>query len=391
VAAIDPAASLRALFAACAALHTAPADAQSSGDADRVSLRLHDYAEASFSGPHLGAAERYQVQTAQAGVALTVRGGFVLDVNALAERMSGASPWFVLPDAQGRPLQVLSGASIADHRRELAVALGSPRGAARRHTLHAQVSDEDDYHAVALGYEQAHALDGQRTLTFGVRLSDDRIEPTDARLYDRIERADKHSAAAFAAATLVLDRNRQLQVGASLEHADGYLSDPYKQVLVDATLQRDARPGSRLQGAVSWRYRQALRDGRSALHLDYRLSQDDWGVRAHALEAAWIGEFGDTLEFGPRLRYYSQDAARFYAPFFVVARADGHASCDYRLGRFGAFSLGVDLTQHFGDIRLRLSAEHYRSATDYALGGRAEPVPGLVDYTRLSLGLDWMF
>lgn len=385
-------AALSAVFAAAAAFVAVAAKAQESSVRDGFSFRAHDYDEAAYSGQHDGSTRRYRVRTEQASLNLTVRGGYQLAVDGSIESMSGSSPWFVIPDEQGRPFQVLSGASIADSRRELAVGLGSPQGEPTRHRVSAQHSVEDDYRGSALGYQIEHALSAQRTLAGGFSVGDDALDPTDARQYGRIEHADKRSRGGFIALTTVLDRNRQVQVGLNFERHAGYLSDPYKQVLVGERLLRDTRPDRRQQWAAVVRYRHALRDGDAALHTDYRFSRDDWGLRGHELQLVWWQELGRRFEFGPSLRYYSQSAARFYAPFLDRVRADGHASSDYRLGRFGAFALGVNLRWQW-QTRWAwvLSAERYRSDTGLALGGRGAAVPALVDFDRVMLGVDWNF
>ena len=43
--------------------------------------------------------------------------------DGLSEAMSGSSPWFVLPGLDGDPVQVMSGATIADDRQELGASL----------------------------------------------------------------------------------------------------------------------------------------------------------------------------------------------------------------------------------------------------------------------------
>ena len=97
------------------------------------------------------------------------------------------------------------------------------------------------------------------------------------------------------------------------------------------------------------------------------------------------------VQLVPSFRYYSQSQAKFYAPYFDQARADGNHSSDYRLSPFGAISWGVRAETQFptGQIqwRGRLSFERYDSSADYAIGNVAVANPGLVAFNVISFSL----
>ena len=395
-----PRPALLALIAAAAALDPMLAAAQDESTREGFSYRYQDYDEDALYEPNLGEdTSRYTVSTHQFRVAKDLDADTRLVAEGLSEAMSGSSPWFVLPGPAGEPLQVMSGATIEDDRHELGASLRResdlPTGAdevplGRAQTWRATWSDEDDYESVGLGYERERELDAQGTVAWGVSAAFDRIEPTDAELYGRVERERKRSYTAFGSYTRVLNRNAQLQAGLSLNHGRGFLSDPYKQVFVVNTLLPDTRPDSRTQAAAIVRYRHAVTP-RAALHLDYRLAHDDWGVLSHALEARWLHDLGHGFELAPGLRYYSQGAADFYAPFHTRTRGDGDYSSDYRLGEFGAWSASVALRKQWKDFTLVLGVERYESDSSTALGSTDVEVPALVDFTRFTLGFDYRY
>ncbi len=117
----------------------------------------------------------------------------------------------------------------------------------------------------------------------------------------------------------MLDKSSVIQTGIQLNFENGYLSDPYKLVSVGDAIVPDARPGSRTEAALLVRYRRAFSDANAALHLDYRYAQDSWGVVSHTVDVGWYQSLPDGWQLIPALRYYSQQEARFYAPFFVDA------------------------------------------------------------------------
>lgn len=396
--------SLRLLLGAAAALGVnavqaadePPVIAQSGADENakggretRTSYRYSEYNEDAQPGRIIGSNERYFVRAHQFRLDQGLGDRAALAISGTQEIMSGSSPWFVLPTPEG-PVQVLSGATIRDTRRELVATLVTDPANPNRNTYSASVSDEDDYRSLALGFERAQALSSQLTLGYGMSYSDDKLEPTDAVEMDRIAKADKNTASAFASLSWVLDKSSVLQAGLQLTRHEGYLSDPYKQVFIVDNIFRDARPDQRLQTAAVLRYRHAFADADAALHANYRFVRDDWSIQSHTLEFSWYQSLGHDWQLVPSVRFYSQSAADFYDLYFVNVPSR-YASSDFRLSEYGAISAKLNLRKRFGNWVLSIGAERYRSNADYALGSGSDAAPGLVNYTRFFAGFDYGF
>ncbi len=406
---VDPSArqarapSLRLMLGAAAALGIAdagiaaessaqdPASASASPSREtRLRYRYSEYDEDAVEGRIIGSAERYFVRAHQFQLERDVGAQARLNLNATQEIMSGSSPWYVLPASNGESIQVMSGATIRDTRRELVASLVNDPDAPSRHTWSASMSTEDDYRSIAAGYERAQAIGPQLTLGYGFSYSDDRIDPSDAIENGRIEHADKQSRSLFTSLSWVLSRSSVLQAGLQVTDQGGFLSDPYKLVFVDGDILSDARPDQRLQSAALLRFRHALPDLDAALHLDYRYADDDWSIQSHTFDLAWYQSLGDDWRLVPSLRYYRQDAADFYAPYFADAPGR-YRSSDFRLSAFGAWSGRLNLRKRFGAWEFSIAAERYRSSADYGPGSSLSDAPGLVSYTRYSAGLDFGF
>lgn len=305
-----------------------------------------------------------------------------LGLNLVFESMSGASPWYVTPGPGGRPLQVMSGASIREQRTaaDAHVAFAIPRG---RLSVTLGASDEDDYRSLSGGLAVERSNDDQSvTWSAGARYSDDHLEPTQGTTPTSVAEADKRSASAYGGVSVVLDRRTVLQAGASLQQHDGYLTDPYKQVYVESGPQilAENRPGRRQGWAGTLKLRRHAAGPDAALHLDYRYYHDDWDLDSHTLEVAWHQRVATDWRLVPSLRWYSQNQAFFYAPWFAAIPADGYRSSDYRLSPFGAITARLELTRAAGPLRLGASVEYYDADGDYALGDVAVESPGLVEY-----------
>jgi hypothetical protein len=376
--------SLNLLLAASAAL-TGPAHAAS---VQQVGLRFNVYDEDAFSGASQGDPRRYRVRTQQLDLATRFGERDTLRVEATHEVMSGSSPWYVVPGADRQPIQVLSGATIRDFRSAVTATLTRDNGGNDTHSFNATYSQEQDYRAVALGAERSLPLTGALTLGLGASVSHDVLNPTDADLYARIAHAQKNTVSGFASASWVLDRTSVLETGVQLNHQAGFLSDPYKLVVVGSDLRHDTRPRRRSEAAWLLRYRLAV-NPRAALHLDARVAGNSWGQQSLTMQARWYQSIGDGWHLIPGLRFYSQSQARFYAPFFDADPGLDYSS-DYRLGAFGAISASLNLRKRIGHWEFSLGAERYHASTRFALGA-SDPDPALVSYSRAFAGVDYHF
>ena len=332
-----------------------------------------------------GRRDRYDIDVHQLRFITPVGRNFGFQLDANVESMSGASPWFTTAGPGGGPIVNLSGASgISDRRSELSF---SGSYYLENGTVGANVgySEEDDYRAVYGGLDAQRSFNNNlTTLAGGISYSSDDIFPTDAALFNRIRRADKTSVSAVVSISQVINRTSTIQSALSITGQDGYLSDPYKL--------RDVRPGDKTQLAWASAYRKFLVAADAALHLDYRLYHDDFGIGSHTLDASWHQNLGNDFQIIPRLRYYSQSAADFYTNIddFFSAPGDFQSS-DYRLSAFGAFSGGVSLVTRLDELTLTLTTERYVADEKYALHDVTLPGTALVRYFRVSLGVDYRF
>lgn len=382
--------TLTALLGAAAALvgtHAQAADDTAAGD--RASYRYSLYDEDALTPrPAEGSDDRYRVYTQQFRVSTHLDDRNALSVSATNEVMSGSSPWYVQPDDAGRPVQVMSGATIHDKRREVTATFTRDPEASSHWSATASYSHEKDYRAAALGVERAQALSNALTLGYGASYSHDEIDPVDAAIYQRPDHETKHTTSAYASLAWVLDKTSVLQAGLQLNLHEGYNSDPYKRVFIATRTFAERRPDERGQAAALVRYRHAF-GADAALHLDYRYAWDTWGLNSHTVEVAWYQSVGQGWRLVPGLRWYVQHQARFYAPYFAT-RDVGFASSDYRLSSYGALSAKFEARKRWSRWELALGAERYRSSKALGFAG-GNAAPGLVDFTRVYAGLDYLF
>ena len=330
----------------------------------------------------VGSPERYEVDIHQFRLVTPVAGDNTLTIDADYETVSGASPYGTVAGPDGDPMLIMSGASIDDTRKDVLASLRTPRQDGAM-TYYLGYSTEKDYEAVngALEFEQL-ASDRLTTWSGGVGFSSDTIEPVQTDGINRVDSEDKWSANGFLALGRVLSPVWQVQGGVFAALFDGYLSDAYKA--------RDIRPDQRQAFGATGRSRYFLKSLNAAVHADYRFYSDDWGIEAHTLEFAWHQSIGDHVRIVPMVRYYSQSQADFYVET-DSALNEGEQSSDYRMSPFGALSWGASLILEQPSYRITVRGEQYESDGDLALKNVNVENPALVNYTLMTVGLDYRF
>lgn len=331
-----------------------------------------------------GSDERYEIDIHQFYLLTPVARNWSLAFNVSREIMSGASPWYTVPGVDGKPALIMSGATIRESRTEVSVA-------ATRYTERASFgvaitrSKEDDYEADAVVLSGEWDFNNQlSTLAVGLSYSSDKIEPTQALLFGRVEKEDRRSRSLSIGWTQILNKTSVLQSSISVTKHDGYLTDPYKL--------RDVRPDERLQWAVSLRHRKYFENRNAAWHLDYRYYDDDFGVHSHTLQTAWYQNVGDLFQIVPSLRYYSQRKADFYlAVDDFSLPLNVNQSSDYRLSSYGAYTFGLKGVVKHNNWSVTVSVDRYISGEKYGLSEAEFEHPALLDFTLASLGFDVRF
>lgn len=214
--------------------------------------------------------------------------------------------------------------------------------------------------------------------------------------------------------TQVLNKDAVLNLDMGYTRSTGYLGNPYKLVtIINATAYPsqlasdgsdpiyglisagafsniEVRPGERNQFNWHFGYNHYIEPFDAALHFNYRFAHDDWGIIAHTFDADWVQPFGQGWTITPRIRYYSQTSADFYAPYFstftVIDPNTGllitskfnkelpsYYSSDQRLSGFGALSGGVTIAKQFTKgIHLEAGFEYYTHQGALKLGGGGE-------------------
>tara|TARA_B110000196_G_scaffold221212_1_gene190309 strand:- start:642 stop:1799 length:1158 start_codon:yes stop_codon:yes gene_type:complete len=352
-----------------------------------ISYKLSNYQEDDLSRSEtpFGDLERYDIDVHQFQLVSPLGRNMSLHVDANYESLSGASPWYTSRSLDGEPIVNLSGASgISDRRTELSIGSsyylenGSFGG-------NIGYSEEDDYRAIYFGFNtEKHYNNDLTTVSAGLSYSSDKVFPTDAALFNRVEEDDKQSSSLFVSVSQIINQVSSFQSALSFTEQSGFLSDPYKL--------RDFRPDDKTQIAWSNSYRRFFVSANAALHVNYRYYHDDFGISSHTSDLSWHQNLGRTFQIVPTLRYYNQSAAEFFTNVddFLNPISE-YQSSDYRLSAFGAVSGGFSVIADMNSWKVTLTAERYLANDKYSAYDVSLPSTALIKYNRISLGIDFRF
>lgn len=350
---------------------------------------------------------RMKIDVYQASAMIPVNDRLNFKINGVKDLISGASPIFYKPQGS-KVVQVMSGASIRDERD--AVDLNGNYNYGKGIVgLNVGRSSENDYNSTYFSLDNRYDFNNKRTtLATGYSFSSDNVWAVNHVNGSMVRRpevgGEKYTHQGLLGITQILDKNSLLQSNLTYTHNQGYLSDPYKAVYTpwvttpypeynQPGYSHDTRPQDRDQFAVLLRYVRHFGSLNSAaLHLDYRFNADTWGINAHTFEATWIQPIVSDWQLTPRVRYYSQNSADFYQPFFTSQRSDGYYSSDYRLAGFGAVSGGVQLNKEFFDrLKVGFGIDFYQRQQGYGINGGAGTAVDNFSFSMFSAGLNLKF
>lgn len=362
------------------------AHAQAVPEKTKVGYRYTSYQEGDQPANTLaaGAAERFNIDVHQFSVVAPVSSNVAVNVSAITETLSGASPWFIQAGPDGEAQVVMSGATIEENRDELNVG-ASIYEESTQQNFGLSYSKENDYESVGASMSSSLWMnENNTTLDWGLSASSDTIRPTQDAAVDpgRVAEEDKNRLTLFGGFSQVITKTTVVGANVSFANYEGFLSDPYKLVMINGAPGRDSRPDKRRQWAVDVKLRNYQPKIHSALHFDYRFYRDNWAITSHTITSGIYTDLW-SWKLSGRLRYYSQVGASFYRDFYIAPRADGFYSSDYRLSGYAATSLRLGVSKKIAMFELFTNYEYYNSFD----GSN----PALVDFAMVTAGLDLNF
>jgi hypothetical protein len=121
----------------------------------------------------------------------------------------------------------------------------------------------------------------------------------------------------------------------------GYLGLPFHRVyFTDNSEHIENLPDSRMKIPLGFRANYFLGD-KVILRSFYRYYQDDWGISGHTVQLETSVKLNPFFSFTPFYRYYTQQAADYFAPYRIHTSADRFYTSNYDLSSFNTNFYGA--------------------------------------------------
>jgi hypothetical protein len=225
-------------------------------------------------------------------------------------------------------------ADFSDERIGLNLTLSKRLG---NHTpsLQLSYSDESDYLSLGVGLLDSVEFNRKNTtVTYGAAYTHDTLEPANGQ-----PNGTKKTIDGMVGLTQVLTSTTLFTVNLSAGRVEGLLTDPYKVVELNGVLVPEKRPDNKTKTIGYLALTQFVTPLNGSVEMSFRHYTDSFGINAETLELAWFQKIGSNFVLSPRVRYYDQAEADFYAVTF--SGSPEFYSSDYRVSALEAVSYGL--------------------------------------------------
>lgn len=350
---------------------------------------------------------RYKIDTYETSILIPVSSQWEVGLGAVRDLMTGAStsgyypqfavapvnPHSLIPGTSVDPAFLLSetrtGPSIIDTRNQVS-ALANYYLPDSKFSVEGGFSTEDDFESyfgnlnsewdfnkkntvlfAGFGYAYNISRPAQRNVDILTLISSPNVVSNKGKYHtERFNLGIKQD----------INKNFYVEQNAELILDNGDLFDPYKAIAFNAPntlnwpnatprgnifIGSDRRPHSKVTGAFVTSLVHYIPYLNSALHFNYRYATNSWKLNSNTFEIAYYQPFLKTWEIAPKVRYYTQNRASFYAlsfhttptPLFLHSKPlrKNKASSDYRLANFGSIGYDITLSKTFKDPSIKVS------------------------------------
>jgi hypothetical protein len=278
----------------------------------------------------------------------------VLDGTFLYSAISGASPTGLPGPYGGADVPTVE---LEDERLAATIGLTTQIG---KHSLKTGVSysQESDYLSLGASVSDTISLNAKNTeLVLGFAYGHDNVGANGSPLDETKQTFDW-----IVGVNQILGPGTLLTVNAGLGLKDGYLSDPYKRVLINDAVFQENRPDRKLEQLLFVQLTQDLGSFNASTEASYRFGHNDHGSTSHTMTVALNKYlFDKRVVLRPSLRYYRQAAADYYAESFT-GNPDYYSS-DYRVSAEETLNLGLQLRFQLIPDKLALDLGYERYIT----------------------------
>jgi hypothetical protein len=335
--------------------------------------------------------ERMDINAYTLRVMTPIAGKWAIDVTGTLDSITGASPHYHTHFDTTTSASGPAGRLKPDTRRSVDLSVTRYFSTASV-TGGTSYSEESDYISRSVSLQGSLSTPSKNTtVTLGGSVTTDSINPNNLD-----ESYSKKTYAALIGVTQVMSKNDIIQVNLSRSVGKGYFSDPYKTL--------DERPKHRNYSTLMGRWNHYFDSSEGVLKLSYRYYDDTYGINSHTIGAEYVQPLPMGFTIMPSVRYYSQNAAKFYVPVGPIEADDPTDpassvpvdsviySLDQRLSAFGAVTLGLKVSRKFAhDWLVDVRYDYYMQRYDWGINGKGDSYLDEFNAGYLQIGLSKEF
>jgi len=173
------------------------------------------------------------------------------------------------------------------------------------------------------------------------------IEPIELRTnmsgHDQYGSATRNTFAGSLSYSQIINERLQVMLLGDVIQQHGYLSLPFHRVYFrDNSVHQENLPSSRLKIPVGFRANYFLGD-KMIIKTYYRYYTDNWGLNSHTADIEVPIKLTSFFSISPFYRYYTQTAAKYFAPYQTHSPADQYYNSNYDLAKFNSNFFGAGI------------------------------------------------
>ena len=211
-------------------------------------------------------------------------------------------------------------------------------------------SEENDFLADTFAFGISQDLFGDlTTISMGYAHGDNVVGKTGTPSFSETSQTDNFSLSI----AQVLTKNLIMSTAFDVITDAGFLNNPYRKVRYvdpgDSTqykLEDEIYPATRTSTALAVRAKYFL-PYRAAMHAEYRIFQDSWGITGNNIEIGYTHPFASDWIVEAHFRTYAQTKADFYNDLFQTSGAQNFIARDKELSTFNNNTIGFGISYEF--------------------------------------------
>lgn len=209
-------------------------------------------------------------------------------------------------------------------------------------------SEENDFSADTVSFAISQDMFGDlTTVSMGYAHGSNVVGKTGSPLFSEVSQTDNFNLSL----TQVITKNLIMALGLETVTDAGFLNNPYRKVRYIDTpttflLENEIYPNTRTSNAVAVRARYFL-PYRAALHAEYRIFKDSWGIVANNFEVGYTQPIFNDWIIEAHFRAYAQTKANFYDDLFPYSNSQNFIARDKELSTFNNNTIGFGVSYEF--------------------------------------------